>query len=135
MRKINFKKLKAGELVEVPRYCFAPLRRDWNGWLFSPAVVLTKGISKKSGKEVVKVKMMIPRGTNEYSTVEKTFYSDCVFIYTSVDTAKHFMEELDVHSKEEFYDKIIEHEGAVGSDWIRFLIDEGFLFNESEAQA
>ena len=81
MRKINFKKLKAGELVEVPRYCFAPLRRGWNGWLFSPAVVLTKGISKKSGKEVVKVKMMIPRGTNEYSTVEKTFYSDCVFIW------------------------------------------------------
>ncbi len=129
MRKVNFPKLKTGELVDVPRYCFAPLRRGWNGWLFSPAIVLEKGISRKSGKEVIKVKMMVPGNTNEYSTVEKTFYKDCVFVYTSIDMARHFMDEMDIHGKDEFYDRIIEHEGAVGCDWIRFLIDEGFLFN------
>ena len=41
MKKVDFNKLQAGDLVEVPRTQFAPMRRGWNGWLFSEAVELT----------------------------------------------------------------------------------------------
>ena len=37
MKKVDFNKLQAGDLVEVPRTQFAPMRRGWNGWLFSEA--------------------------------------------------------------------------------------------------
>lgn len=39
MKKVDFNKLQAGDLVEVPRTQFAPMRSGWNGWLFSEAVV------------------------------------------------------------------------------------------------
>lgn len=32
MKKVDFNKLQAGDLVEVPRTQFAPMRRGWNGW-------------------------------------------------------------------------------------------------------
>ena len=38
MKKVDFNKLQAGDLVEVPRTQFAPMRSGWNGWLFSEAV-------------------------------------------------------------------------------------------------
>ena len=37
MKKVDFNKLQAGDLVEVPRTQFAPMRSGWNGWLFSEA--------------------------------------------------------------------------------------------------
>ena len=40
MKKVDFNKLQAGDLVEVPRTQFAPMRSGWNGWLFSEAVVI-----------------------------------------------------------------------------------------------
>lgn len=43
MKKVDFNKLQAGDLVEVPRTQFAPMRRGWNGWLFSEAVWATEG--------------------------------------------------------------------------------------------
>ena len=43
MKKVDFNKLQAGDLVEAPRTQFAPMRRGWNGWLFSEAVVIRKG--------------------------------------------------------------------------------------------
>ena len=56
MKKVDFNKLQAGDLVEVPRTQFAPMRRGWNGWLFSEAVVIRKGVGRKSKKNVVVVK-------------------------------------------------------------------------------
>lgn len=53
MKKVDFNKLQAGDLVEVPRTQFAPMRRGWNGWLFSEAVVIRKGVGRKSKKNVV----------------------------------------------------------------------------------
>lgn len=50
MKKVDFNKLQAGDLVEVPRTQFAPMRRGWNGWLFSEAVVIRKGVGRKSKK-------------------------------------------------------------------------------------
>lgn len=49
MKKVDFNKLQAGDLVEVPRTQFAPMRRGWNGWLFSEAVVIRKGVGVMSG--------------------------------------------------------------------------------------
>lgn len=46
MKKVDFNKLQAGDLVEVPRTQFAPMRRGWNGWLFSEAVVIRKGVGR-----------------------------------------------------------------------------------------
>ena len=50
MKVVNFDEVKAGDLVQVPRYQFAPMRRGWNGWLFSEAIVLRKGIGRKSNR-------------------------------------------------------------------------------------
>ena len=32
MKKVDFNKLQAGDLVEVPRTQFAPMRSGWNGY-------------------------------------------------------------------------------------------------------
>ena len=42
MKIANYEKMQPGDLVQVPRTQFAPMRRGWNGWLFSEAVVLRK---------------------------------------------------------------------------------------------
>lgn len=57
MKKVDFNKLQAGDLVEVPRTQFAPMRRGWNGWLFSEAVVIRKGVGRKSKRNVVVVEI------------------------------------------------------------------------------
>lgn len=51
MKKVDFNKLQAGDLVEVPRTQFAPMRSGWNGWLFSEAVVIRKGVGRKSKRK------------------------------------------------------------------------------------
>lgn len=127
MRTVNFEKLKVGELVEVPRYQFAPMRHGWNGWLFSEAVVIRKGIGKKSGKKVVVVEMRVPKSRNNYGTIEKTFYPECVFKTKNAEIAKRILEKDGITNKGEFY-KFIEMEDVTGCDWIRFLIDKGFIF-------
>lgn len=66
MKKVDFNKLQAGDLVEVPRTQFAPMRSGWNGWLFSEAVVIRKGVGRKSKKNVVVVEMRTPAGKNSY---------------------------------------------------------------------
>ena len=53
MKKVDFNKLQAGDLVKVPRTQFAPMRSGWNGWLFSEAVVIRKGVGRKSKRNVV----------------------------------------------------------------------------------
>ncbi len=94
MKTAKFETIQPGDLVQVPRYQFAPNRRGWNGWLFSEAVVLKKGVSKKSGRRVVIVNMRTPgRKRNEYGETEKTFFADYVFQTNCIETARRFMEE------------------------------------------
>lgn len=50
MKIANYEKMQPGDLVQVPRTQFAPMRRGWNGWLFSEAVVLRKTRGKKSNR-------------------------------------------------------------------------------------
>lgn len=68
MKKVDFNKLQAGDLVEVPRTQFAPMRSGWNGWLFSEAVVIRKGVGRKSKRNVVVVEMRTPAGKNSYGS-------------------------------------------------------------------
>lgn len=131
MKKANFDKLQEGMLVEVPRTQFAPMRRGWNGWLFSHAVVLRKGISKQSGRKVVTVEMMMPgKTTNGYITVEKTFIADHVFQTKAAERMKTFLEEDGVKTEEEFRRYAAEGGGewdgkrVVGCDWMNFLVDK-----------
>ncbi len=71
MKKVDFNKLQAGDLVQVPRTQFAPMRSGWNGWLFSEAVVIRKGVGRKSKRNVVVVEMRTPAGKNNYGTIRK----------------------------------------------------------------
>jgi hypothetical protein len=133
MKKVDFAKLKVGDLVEVPRTQFSMTRRGWNGWLFSHAVVLDKGISKKTGRQVVKVEMMYPSNYpsngNDYRTAVKVFVADAVFQTNALKTAKMLLKENhgDAQNREEFEKSIVENK-VVGCDWMRFLADKGFLF-------
>ncbi|MGH2202196.1 hypothetical protein ACQ1ZM_15695, partial [Enterococcus faecalis] len=79
-------------LVEVPRTQFAPMRRGWNGWLFSEAVEIDKGIFPKSKRKAIKVEMRTPKSSNDYGTIKKTFYAECVFQTRSIETARRFMQ-------------------------------------------
>ena len=132
MKKVNFKTIKAGDLVQVPRTQFAPLRHGWNGWLFSEAVVLEKRVSKKNGRPILKVEMQTPGkvslGKNSYTTMEKSFYADCVFYTTAIERAERFLSEDGVSTPEECA-AYLDGE-VVGADWIRFIFDKGFLFKE-----
>lgn len=127
MKTVEFEKVKEGDLVEVPRTQFDPKRWGWNGWLFSEAVVIQKGISPKSKRKVIRVEMMIPRNKNDYVTREKTFLAEHVFQTKHIETARRFMRSDGVNSKEEFYE-YIKREDVCGSEWIKFLVDKGFLF-------
>lgn len=127
MKGVNFDEVKAGDLVQVPRYQFAPMRYGWNGWLFSDAVVVKKGIGRKSNKPVITVEMCIPKRKNDYETVERTFRADCVFFTNGVEIARNFLKEDGIESKEKF-EQAINNEEITGADWIKFLIDKGFLF-------
>lgn len=127
MKKVNFGKLQAGELVQVPRTQFAPQRHGWNGWLFSEAVVIRKARSKKNNKPMIVVEMRTPKSRNDYGTIEKAFYAEYVFQTSAVETAKRFLTADNVTTKEEFY-KFIQQDDVTGCDWIKFLVDKGFLF-------
>jgi len=131
MRKVNFDRLKEGDLVQVPTYQFAPMRRGWNGWLFSKAVVIRKGIGKKSGKPVVILEVMRDAPHNKYTTSQQSFFADCVFEADCIDNAKHFLEQYNIKSKEQ-YDEWIAGDNVTGAHWITFLIDKGFIFEHGE---
>ena len=113
MKKVDFNKFQAGDLVEVPRTQFAPMRRGWNGWLFSEAVVIRKGVGRK----------------NSYGTIEATFYAENVFTTPAAKNARNILKKYGIEDAESFY-KFIERDDVTGCDWIRFLIEKGFLFNE-----
>lgn len=127
MKAINFDKVQEGDLVQVPRYQFAPTRWGWNGWLFSNAVVIRKGIGRRSRKPVITVEMCVPKSTNNYGTVERTFRADCVFFTNGVEVARKFLKEDGIENKEDF-EKAIKNEDITGADWIKFLVEKGFLF-------
>lgn len=129
MKAVDFNKLQVGDLIQVPRTQFAPMRRGWNGWLFSEAVAIRKGIGRKSKKNVVTVEMMIPTERNNYKTAKDTFYADCVFATPAINNAKNILKKYGIVDAEDFY-KFIERDDVTGYDWIRFLIEKGFLFNE-----
>lgn len=90
MKKVDFNKLQAGDLVEVPRTQFAPMRSGWNGWLFSEAVVIRKGVGRKSKRNVVVVEMRTPAGKNSYGTIEATFYAENVFTTPAAKNARRW---------------------------------------------
>lgn len=134
MKKVDFNKLQAGDLVEVPRTQFAPMRSGWNGWLFSEAVVIRKGVGRKSKKNVVVVEMRTPAGKNSYGTIEATFYAENVFTTPAAKNARNILKKYGIEDAESFY-KFIERDDVTGCDWIRFLIEKGFLFTVLAAWA
>ena len=80
MKIANYEKMQLGDLVQVPRTQFAPMRRGWNGWLFSDAVVLRKTRGKKSNRPSVTftlnyhkaavVNKSVKYGSGEYGIIE-----------------------------------------------------------------
>ena len=109
MKKVDFNKLQAGDLVEVPRTQFAPMRSGWNGWLFSEAVVIRKGVGRKSKRNVVVVEMRTPAGKNSYGTIEATFYAENVFTTPAAKNARNILKKYGIEDAESFY-KFIERD-------------------------
>ena len=112
MKKVDFNKLQAGDLVEVPRTQFAPMRSGWNGWLFSEAVVIRKGVGRKSKKNVVVVEMRTPAGKNSYGTIEATFYAENVFTTPAAKNARNILKKYGIEDAESFYKLHIRKERA-----------------------
>lgn len=135
MNKVNFQKIKPGDVVQVPRTQFSQQRRGWNGWLFSEAVVIHRAIGKTSGRPCIRVKMCMPgkvsEGVNSYSTHEKTFLASEVFETGAVERAERLLRQ-DGYTIGENVDSFLEREEIVGADWIRFLNDNGKLFQRKE---
>jgi hypothetical protein len=113
MKKVDFNKLQAGDLVEVPRTQFAPMRSGWNGWLFSEAVVIRKGVGRKSKRNVVVVEMRTPAGKNSYGTIEATFYAENVFTTPAAKNARNILKKYGIEDAESFY-KFIERDDVTG---------------------
>lgn len=126
--KVDFEKINTGDLVQVPRVQFAPMRYGWNGWLFSSAVVIRKGYGKRTKEPVIVVEMMLPKARDDYKTVQRTFYADEVFQTNEAERAKRFCEEYGVSTTEEFY-SFIQREDVTGCNEIKFLVDKGFIFD------
>ena len=85
------KNVKLGQVVQVPTYCFAPMRNGWNGWLFTKGIVTGFGTSKKTGNPMIKVEFPDRSyaqayrkrdgsfGVCERTTTEKWFITSAVF--------------------------------------------------------
>ena len=85
-------KLKIGELVEVPNYCFDERRSGWNGWIFKHGVIRSTFIGSKTGRQVVVVETYRGSygqelknirgevvGYSKRETILQKFYADAVF--------------------------------------------------------
>lgn len=131
MKAVNFSKIRPGDVVQVPRTQFSQQRWGWNGWLFSEAVVLERRKGKTSGRPIIKVRMCIPAGKNEYRTFDKCFFAEEVFETGSVERAKRFMYE-DGYKDGMDLDEFIKDNEIVGAEWVRFLNDEGKLFPKED---
>ena len=100
-------------------------RRD----VYKRQVVIRKGVGRKSKRNVVVVEMRTPAGKNSYGTIEATFYAENVFTTPAAKNARNILKKYGIEDAESFY-KFIERDDVTGCDWIRFLIEKGFLFNE-----
>lgn len=52
-----------------------------------------------------------------------------VFTTPAAKNARNILKKYGIEDAESFY-KFIERDDVTGCDWIRFLIEKGFLFNE-----
>jgi hypothetical protein len=117
------KNVKLGQVVEVPTYCFAPMRSGWNGWLFTRGIVTGFGTSQKTGKPMIKVeypdrgyarayrKRDGSFGIGERTTTTKWFITSAVF-------------ETDIRLPEYPRDR---YETPSYNEEIEFLIDKGII--------
>lgn len=118
------KNLKIGSLVQVPDYCFAPMRHGWNGWIFRAGVIRKIGKSK-DGTIVYQVE----RCTKNYgykgdkTTHTSWFRKDAIF-------EKSFAHaEMVMQHPREYWNN-----GCYDED-TEFMIDQGFLTYDPEAYA
>ena len=130
MKKV--KNAKIGQVVQVPTYEFAPLRRGFNGWLFNVGIIKAFGKSK-SGLPIIKVeypaKSYAQRlhnirgeecGFGDRKTLEKWFLATAVF-----ETDLTFQKNQIEHPRE-YYTR-----GCYCED-VEFLIDKGVLKIDAE---
>lgn len=122
------KNLKIGSLVQVPDYCFAPMRSGWNGWLFRAGVIRKIGKSKRDGATVYQVERCIrgygdPRVKDNRRTITAWFRKDAIF-EKGYEHSKMLME----HPREYWCN------GCYDED-TEFMIDQGFLTYDPEAYA
>lgn len=115
------KKVEIGDLVSIPVYEFAPLRRGWNGWIFRVGVVEKLYISK-SGKKCVTVRYC-SRCAGRYQLLPAT--------ETTINVLRENCFEYNIARAEKNYKEFREYEKA-GEEvcWdedTAFLVQNGYI--------
>lgn len=98
------KNLKVGEVIQFPRTQFAPLRKGWNGWLFSVGIVEKLYVSKK-GIPAATVRYCVRRaGRYQLLPCQEATINlrqDCLFEYDLESHAKRTREFLEAEKNGE----------------------------------
>lgn len=134
MKKANFKKLEAGDLIEVP---IQKTNGYKNTWKWRKAVVLKKGYGRKSGLPMVQAKvLMAEKPWSKYETEELNFLAEDCYEGTGIEWARREREELGATNREELVKALNEKYNTVGGcGWMVFLADNGFVFDKEAATA
>ena len=96
------KNVKIGDVIQFPRTQFAPLRKGWNGWLFSAGIVEKLYISK-SGQKCATVRYCVRRAgryqllPNEETTIN--LKREYLFEYNLEFEANRIREYLEVEKQ------------------------------------
>lgn len=90
------KNLKVGDVIQFPRTQFAPLRRGWNGWLFSVGIIEKLYVSP-NGVPAATVRWCNGIGGRyklfPHKETTINLRQDCLFEYDYIDMDARFYHE------------------------------------------
>lgn len=75
------KNLRVGDIIQFPKYEYAPLRKGWNGWIFSAGIV--EKLYQSNGEECAVVRYCV-RTAGRYQllpNVEATKNLKCKYLF------------------------------------------------------
>lgn len=89
--------LKVGDVIQFPRTQFAPLRRGWNGWLFSVGII-EKLYTSHKGVPAATVRWCNRIGGRyqlfPHTEITTNLRQDCLFEYDLIDLDSRIYHEL-----------------------------------------
>ena len=119
--------LKVGDVIQFPRTQFAPLRKGWNGWLFSVAIIEKLYVSHKG----------IPAATVRYCTRRAGRYQLLPCQEATINIRQDCCFEFDVAWHEKMYreGREVEKNGeqVCWSEDIALLVNHGIIKEAADA--